>query len=430
VNLRKLIRLLRKWLTRLLVLVLVMSVMGGGSVQFRETTDRVHCYTRPLEFGYLQWTLDALAVKVSQFGLGASNLLGPTAGRSFVLSYYSRLGEAQRAEAELRLAYGDPERGRNAPGVDELVAAVAELRDKVDRTQPIAEGVLQDQISYMLSVLGLHIGGAPFPPVAFRFTRPPHALIVSPRDVIRQDTNISLQSDISLAQRVELEQEVEQGLNVSALVVPTGGIGIYPTMVQETTSVAWVVETIVHEWVHNYLTLRPLGLNYYTSPELRTMNETTASILGEEIGRLVLQRYYPEYVPEEMPERVDPGETQSEPPAFDFRAEMYETRVNVDRLLAQGEIEQAEDYMEQRRILFWENGYRIRRLNQAYFAFYGAYADEPGGAAGEDPVGAAVRALWAISDSPVDFLRTMSWMDDFDDLKRVLAERSAPEQAR
>ena len=49
--------------------------------------------------------------------------------------------------------------------------------------------------------------------------------------------------------------------------------------------------------------------------------------------------------------------------------------------------------MEQRRQLFVENGYYIRKLNQAYFAFYGAYADVPGGAAGEDPVGPAVRAL-------------------------------------
>ena len=42
--------------------------------------------------------------------------------------------------------------------------------------------------------------------------------------------------------------------------------------------------------------------------------------------------------------------------------------------------------MEARREIFWQNGYAIRKLNQAYFAFYGAYADIPGGPAGEDPV--------------------------------------------
>jgi hypothetical protein len=76
--------------------------------------------------------------------------------------------------------------------------------------------------------------------------------------------------------------------------------------------------------------------------------------------------------------------------------------------------------MEARRQIFWEQGYRIRRLNQAYFAFYGAYADVPGGAAGEDPVGAAVRELWARIGSPVQFLRTMAWMNEFQDLLDAL----------
>ena len=84
---------------------------------------------------------------------------------------------------------------------------------------------------------------------------------------------------------------------------------------------------------------------------------------------------------------------QPPPPVFDFRAEMHQTRVTADRLLAEGKIDQAETYMELRRRFLWDNGYHIRKLNQAYFAFYGAYADQPGGAAGEDPVGAAVRLL-------------------------------------
>ena len=45
----------------------------------------------------------------------------------------------------------------------------------------------------------------------------------------------------------------------------------------------------------------------------------------------------------------------------------------------------------------------MRKLNQAYFAFYGAYADQPGGAAGEDPVGPAVRALRERSQGLADF---------------------------
>jgi hypothetical protein len=76
--------------------------------------------------------------------------------------------------------------------------------------------------------------------------------------------------------------------------------------------------------------------------------------------------------------------------------------------------------MEQRRQLFWENGYGIRKLNQAYFAFHGAYADEPLSAAGEDPVGAAVRALRAQSPSLAHFLNRISWMTSFEQLKQAV----------
>ncbi|KAA0276920.1 MAG: hypothetical protein EDM79_06115, partial [Chloroflexi bacterium] len=94
-----------------------------------------------------------------------------------------------------------------------------------------------------------------------------------------------------------------------------------------------------------------------------------------------------------------------------------ETRINADALLAEGRIEEAEAYMEERRQVFLRNGYLLRKINQAYFAFHGAYADVPGGAAGEDPVGPAVRALRAKSDSLADFINTMSWMWSFEQLQ-------------
>jgi hypothetical protein len=54
---------------------------------------------------------------------------------------------------------------------------------------------------------------------------------------------------------------------------------------------------------------------------------------------------------------VNPGSPlsdpeQTKPPSFDFRADMRETRLRVDELLAEGEIEAAEAYMERRRLTF------------------------------------------------------------------------------
>ncbi len=72
---------------------------------------------------------------------------------------------------------------------------------------------------------------------------------------------------------------------------------------------------------------------------------------------------------------------------------MNETRVTVDQLLADGKIDQAEAYMEQRRELFVAHGYLIRKLNQAYFAFYGGYQTASPGEGGSDPIGPAVAAI-------------------------------------
>ena len=108
------------------------------------------------------------------------------------------------------------------------------------------------------------------------------------------------------------------------------------------------------------------------------------------------------------------------PPEFDFRAEMREIRVAVDAMLMEGKIKEAESYMEERRRVFIENGYNIRRLNQAYFAFHGAYADQPGGAAGEDPVGEAVRNLRAKSETLADFVKRIAWVTSYERLQKMV----------
>jgi hypothetical protein len=285
-------------------------------------------------------------------------------------------------------------------------------------------------VGQALADMGLTTGGQTIPPTLYHISSTPLALIVSPRDRIEQITNISVFPTLTLDQQIQLEDEVAKSMNVSTLVVPIGGVGVYPTMVMETTDINWTLDTIAHEWTHNYLNLRPLGLNYSTTPELRTMNETTASIVGGEVGKYVLEKYYPELLPAafdpsliSFKDHALPSDKPDDTPPFDFRAEMHETRVKADELLAEGKIDEAEQYMEQRRQVFWQNGYLIRKLNQAYFAFHGAYADVPGGAAGEDPVGPAVRALRAQSGSLAEFVNRISWMTSFEELQKAIHQK-------
>ncbi len=413
---------LRLILRNLLVLFLFALVQVRSEYNTADPVERVRRYTRWMEFDYVSWTLDALWLKQQQAALNLPRFLSLEQQREIVLDYLEKVERLNQVRGEITAVYANP----NIPNPEQAAAALLAEQEALtteinQRLAPLAESVLQYQLSQVVAELGLGLGGQPIPPPLYHVTSLPYALIVSPREVIRQDADLSLVADLSLDQIVQLEREVEQGLNVSALVVPVGGVGTYPTMVMSTTDLNWLTEVIAHEWIHNTLTLRPLGALYYASPEMRTINETTASIAGKEIGAALIQRFYPEKVPPPAAPPPVPGPTQpQEPPAFDFRAEMRETRVTVDALLAEGKIEEAENYMEQRRRVFWENGYRIRRLNQAYFAFYGAYADQPGGAAGEDPVPAAVRALRAQSPTLAAFINRIAWVTSYEALTAML----------
>jgi hypothetical protein len=156
------------------------------------------------------------------------------------------------------------------------------------------------------------------------------------------------------------------------------------------------------------------------------MNETTAEMIGNELGAMMISRYYPELAPppqafaNRLRRDQQPAGTQSA--NFDFRAEMHDTRVTADGLLAQGKVDEAEAYMEARRRVLWDHGYRIRKLNQAYFAFYGAYGAGGGGAAGVDIVGDAVRLLRRRSPSIAVFVNTMATFSNFQQLEAYLGQ--------
>ncbi len=411
----------------LLVFLALMSLLlTSSSVPPVDQVEQVRAFTRDIEFDFGQWTLAALWLKLNQFSLGTEAYLAPSTRHDLMVDYLNLVAQIQQKQSQLTQIFADPNIQDPQAASQELRQELDTLRARRSRMAPLAEAILQSQISSVVSDLGLIPGGQPLPPVLYHSTPLPSALIVSPRQVIRQDANISLVPDLTVDQQVKLEDEVAQGLDVSTLVVGIGGIGLYPTMVQQTSSLDWLSEVVAHEWVHNFLTLRPLGVSYMNSPGLRTMNETTASIAGKEIGRGVLERYYPELLPPPPASQPQPAPANpQEPPEFNFNKEMHTTRVTVDQMLTEGKVDEAENYMEQRRKVFWEHGYRsLRKLNQAYFAFYGAYADQPGGgAAGEDPVGAAVRQLRDQSPSLAAFLTRMSWMSSVDQLMQSVGKK-------
>jgi hypothetical protein len=257
-----------------------------------------------------------------------------------------------------------------------------------------------------------------FPPVDFEFDQPPRVLVTSPRDRIQLTHDYLLRPGISPDQIAGIEADAEKEPNTSALAAQTGGVSTYPSVEDNLDSYEHLIEIVFHEWTHSYLIFYPLGSRYFDSSELRTLNETVASVAGEHLAVL----YFEKYGHLDSEEAVPNASPAPSEPLFDFTAEMRALRRQVESMLAEGKIEEAEVLMEEKRAEFAEKGYRIRKLNQAYFAFYGFYGT---GAGSIDPIGPKVEQLFASTATPGEFLRQARSLTSQADLDRLLTQLSS-----
>lgn len=373
-------------------------------------------------FRLAAWEVQALGQKGRDLVARPGAALTPEAQRDLVLAYFAATERARDLADAIERIYADPRQADPASAAAPLRAALEALRAEQAVRRPAVESILERQTATVLAEMGLGMAGRAWPPVRFQFTESPLYLIVSPRNRITLLEGLYLDPGLDIPRMEQIESQVQTGLDVSALVEGTGGFSSYPTMVIENESLEWVLNTIAHEWAHTYLVFRPLGWHYDDSSDMRTMNETVASIVGDEVGRAVLLRYYPELArpePWPRPPSLQPQWWGQEPEAdtFRFGAFMRETRLEVDRLLAAGRVTEAEDYMEARRQILVQRGYAIRKLNQAYFAFHGSYAVGP---AATDPIGAKLRALRQRTASLAAFVQAVARLTGVSDLDALL----------
>ena len=379
------------------------------------------------------WDKIALPYTFSITGWEFSNFFNKWEYRLQQLYYPDRLSDEDRVElvkeylslAQEASLLQDIVNRKKAEGVSSvkeikaLEAQLAELVRKRNGLEARVEEIIEGQISKILADENIAktirvIGEMEilFPPVDFEFEDAPHVLIISPRQEIEITKTILLRSDLSLEQIVGIEDKVSSQ-DMSALVERTGGVATYPSVVPRSVSLQYLLSTVAHEWLHQYFYFHPLGRNYWANYEMTSINETAAGIAGDEIGLLVYNRYYKEEGDEAVPI------IQESEPAFDFNKEMRETRLAVDAYLAQGQIEEAERFMEEKRDYLAENGYYIRKLNQAYFAFHGSYADAP---TSVNPIGGYLKELRQGSPSLGDFIKTVSGIASYDELLQTIGE--------
>jgi hypothetical protein len=401
-------------------------------------------------FDFISWMGEGWVEKAGQIAAPTEDFLTDEQRSQFVLTVAQKMNDWTDLERQVRQVYADASIKDPETATKDLRTTRDSLRAEIEHLRPTAEAIIQQQISSVLVDEGLATAGEVFPPVAARITPLPYILITSPREEIRRTEGEGLQTGLTVDEAERIETQVFSATNRSALVVPIGGLAAYPTMIQETGDLTWLVQTIAHEWTHNWMYLRPLGYSYLAdSQDIRTINETVASLAGDELGLKVMRRYYLDTLKQEHPDLVEPqplavpdlNPSKQPPPARDPKAfsvnnALYETRVQVEELLSQArelkqagqaaeaeaKIVEAEKHMEERRQFINSHGYGIRKINQAYFAFYGAYADQPGGAAGTDPTGPNVVALRAYSSSLRQFLDRVSSILTLEDLQKAVAE--------
>ncbi len=388
--------------------------------------------TADYAFDYVSWELSAVASKLDAELFGIHPYLDEANRAQVVRDYLRLVYDIHQLEQQIEGIYADPDVIDPAAASADLRAARDRLRAEQRHRQALAESIIEGQIASVLREEGIATLGQVLPPVSMHFSALPNVLIISPRDRIETEYTQALIPGLPVDLKAQVEAEVDAELDVASLVVPIGGMALYPSMVIETGWYYSAFEVSAHEWGHHWFLFFPNGLSYFgTHPESNAINETTVSIVGKELADKVVRRFYPEWAPELPPlpwaaEIETPAPEPAATPAFDFGAEMHETRVRVDALLAEGAIDDAEAYMEMRRRVFVAHGHPIRKLNQAYFAFYGGYQAEPGGAAGTDPIGPAIREIRRRAPSLKDFMWRMSGVTTLADLEDAL-ERSRAE---
>ena len=413
--------------TGVLLLALLLVSMRGGGPSFSP----IDLAAAPHKFDLVTWEINHLADK--WFSKLGSLLPWSSRGREERrdnLKEYFRLGDEVR-ELERELA-GLPASSNASPGspgsavvpgpgqvAESLAERLKELRDRRSHLKPVVEETLESELSAVLAREGLDsFIGLVLPPVDVSLSIPPTVLVLSPRDRIDMIKTVLLKPNMKLEDREDLEAKIFREQDLSALVTGIGGVATYPTIVGD-TSLLGAVDTTAHEWLHTYWFFRPLGWGFWGwSSEINTLNETAANLAGRELGRLVYEAITGQKIEVPPPPSTRAEDEGRDEDRFDFNREMRKTRLRVEELLAQGRVEEAEAYMEERRRLFVDNGYHIRKLNQAFFAFHGTYADSP---ASVSPIGDEVEQLRSTTDSVGEFIRTMAGFGSYEEFKQYLS---------
>jgi hypothetical protein len=408
-------RLLRKLTALVVVILLVLASVGRG-----DTISNLRLAAGPHEQDLVRWELthfmDKWFARAADWVLpGASTNSERLLAVEEFFDLRSDLAEAQR-NLERALASVDP----NAQLIIKTQVIVDTLQQRRSELQALVEETLESVISKVAHEQGVigGIGPLRWPPVDFTFEERALVLVRSPRDRIERLGDLLLDPGVSILEQGMLEQHVESlNANTSALVVRIGGVATYPAQISPNRSLHGTLELASHEWLHHWLMFKPLGNRWFAGGEIQSINETVANIFGQEIGDLALENLTGEHFKRAawVPSAARESSAFSTE-IFDYRRVMQRTRFQLEQLLEANLVDDAEEFLEERRLEFLANGYPLRKLNNAWFAFNGAYADSP---ASISPIEGQLRSIRADSADLSAFLNRVARITQARELEAI-----------
>ena len=314
--------------------------------------------------------------------------------------------------------------GNSSGRIKFLEAELEEISSRRKKLRDDVEEVLEAHISSVVAAEGLEFWREIiFPPVDIRLIEAPKLLVTSPRDRIDRTHDVLLDPNVEVAERKEVEDKLFNESKPLRNRIEHRGVATYPASLPNNRPLGRTLRTSAHEWLHHYLFFQPLGQNMFSSQDMQILNETLADVAGDEIGNRALDMLGAD--PESRRGSIGRGAGHSIRPrteGFEFNPEMRITRRRVDELLSQGRIEEAEAYMEQRRLVFAENGFDIRKINQAWFAFNGTYAES---SASVSPIGGQLNELRTLTPDLGTFIKTVAGISSYQRFLEKLEELKA-----
>lgn len=324
-------------------------------------------------------------------------------------------GEENRITQSEAITYVLSAQSRNDPRAPQMSGADEKSRMSV---ASIAEEAIESAVNEAAKEQGLgsrRFNSVVWPPVDFTFSPRPLVLVTSPKHEIRRLKDTLLRFNIGVEEQEHLEAQIEGARdNKSALVVSVGGVATYPSQVPPGLSLDRTLETVAHEWMHHYLFFTPLGRLWFAGGALQSINESVADLAGQELANLAARKLV---APSVNRDDIQTGESvdlaSPDTSTFNYHKEMRKTRTQLELLLSDGQLPEADAYLESQRLKFVRGGYHIRKLNTAFFAFHGTYGTSP---AARSPIASQLKAVRASTVHLGEFLDLVSNIRSEEDL--------------